>query len=274
MNAETMETRLRAAFGFKFAPFAKNLELDERFESGRLKKAREQLAYLASRRGIGLLASDPGLGKSTLLRGFLGSLSQATHCPVYVPFTNCATLDVFRQIAQGFGLTPPHRKGELMGQIQERLLKLSRAQKLRPVLVIDDAQLLTSRCLDELRLLTSFDMDARDELTLVLAGHPQLESNLRLAINEALAQRIVLRIQLRGLTREELEGYLSYRLTRAGRTDQLFEAEAIEALWVATHGVPRAVDGLAEQTLLLALAAKAKSIKAELVTQAAEERPL
>jgi type II secretory pathway predicted ATPase ExeA len=272
MSADTLETRLRAAFGFKTLPFAKNLDPDEHFEFPRLKKAREQLAYLATRRGIGLLASDPGLGKSTLLRNFLNTLSPPTHAPVYIPFANCATLDIFRQIAQGFGLVPAHRKADLLLQIQERLLKLARTQKLRPVLVLDDAQLLNARTLDELRLLTSFDLDSRDELTLLLAGHAQLESNLRLAINEALAQRIILRIQLRGLTREELADYLAYRLRRAGRTDQLFEPAAVEALAVATNGVPRLIDKLAEQALLLALNAKAKSVSAEMITQANEER--
>jgi type II secretory pathway predicted ATPase ExeA len=271
MSAKRTETRLRAAFGFTRLPFAKDLDPDEVFQTPRLERARQQLDYVASRHGIALLASEPGLGKSTLLRVFLDGLGRTTHAKAYLAFSNCATLDIFRQIAHLFGLTPAHRKADLMLQIQQRLLKLSRTQKLKPVLVIDDAHLLTARCLDELRLLTSFDVDARDDLTLVLAGHAQLQAHLALAINEALAQRIIMRIQLRGLTREEVEGYLAFRLARAGRTGQLFEPAAIEAVAVASGGIPRNVDRIAEGALLIALNKKAKSISAEHITQTQEE---
>jgi len=271
MSNKRTETRLRAAFGLTRLPFAKDLQADEVFATPRFKKARRQLEYLAARHGIALLASEPGLGKSTLLRAFLEGLGKSTHAKAYLSFSNCATLDIFRQIAHLFGLTPAHRKAELMRQIQQRLLKLSRNQKLKPVLIIDDAHLLTARCLDELRLLTNFDVDARDDLTLVLAGHAQLQAHLALAINEALAQRIILRIQLRALTREEVEGYLAFRLQRAGRDQALFEPAATEALAVASGGIPRNVDRIAEHALLVALNKKAKSVSAEAVTQAHEE---
>ncbi len=274
MNSKRLETQLRGAFGLTRLPFARDLEADEIFNTPRFDKALTDLQYLANRRGIGLVFSEPGLGKSTLLRVFLDGLPKATHAKAYLPFSNCATLDIFRQIAALFGLSPAHRKADLMRQIQDRLLKLARDQRRKPVLIVDDAHLLSARCLDELRLLTNFDVEARDELTLVLAGHVQLQTNLNLAINEALAQRVVLRIQMRPLNRDEVDAYLAFRLNRAGRADRLFEPDAVELLARASSGIPRNIDRIAEQALLIALRHKHKSVEQDDLTQAREEANL
>src|SRR5690606_8662203 len=141
----------------------------------------------------------------------------------------------------------------------------------QPILIVDDAHLLPTHVLDDLRLLTSFDQDSRDELTMILAGHPQLESNLRLAINEALAQRIVLRVRIRSLHPGEVEGYLIFRLELAGRSAKLFLPDAAEAIGRAARGIPRLVDRLAEHSMLIALRGKRSEIDAEVVTEAIDE---
>lgn len=128
---------------------------------------------------------------------------------------------------------------------------------------------------DLLRLIASgFDImptHRRADLTLLLAGHQQIESTLRLAVHEAFAQRIALRLRLTGWNREEVDHYILYRLEAAGRTAKLFLPDAVEAIFKASRGVPRLVDRLAEHSLLLALHKHEKDIDAELVTQALDE---
>ena len=273
MSDETqrLEARLRAFLGFKTLPFTKDLDPDRIFRTDVLDRALDRLRYLVDRRGAGAIFGAPGTGKSTLLRTFLDSLGKSTYAVCYLTHTTCATLDLYRDIARGFALQPSFRKADVMRDLKDRLLKLARVQKLRPVLVIDEAHLLPSTFLDELRLLASFDEDSRDELTVVLAGHPQLESNLRLAVNEALAQRLVLKIRLRSLHPQEVEAYLQFRLERAGRTAKLFLPDAIEAIARASRGIPRVVDRIAEHCLLLALRDRRKEIDAEIVTAAVDE---
>jgi type II secretory pathway predicted ATPase ExeA len=268
---QRLEARLRSFFGFKAIPFAKDLEPDQLFRTDVLDQALDRLRYLVDRRGAGAIFGAPGTGKSTLLRTFLDSLGKSTHAVCYLTHTTCATLDLYRDIARGFALQPSFRKADVMRDLKDRLLKLARVQKLRPVLVIDEAHLLPSNFLDEIRLLTSFDEDSRDELTVVLAGHPQLESNLRLAVNEALAQRLVMKIRLRSLHPKEVEAYLQFRLERAGRTARLFLPDAVEAVARASRGVPRLIDRIAEHALLLALRDRRKEIDAEIVTAAVDE---
>jgi general secretion pathway protein A len=266
-----LDTRLRSTFGLKRIPFSKDLEPDELFLTDFFTQSMDRLRYLVDRRGIGAVFGAPGTGKSTLLRAFLGGLGKAAYSVCYVSHSTCAVLDLFREIARGFAIEPRHRKADVIREVKDRILKLSRGQKVQPVLVVDDAHLLPTHVLDELRLVTSFDADSRDDLTVVLCGHPQLEANLRLAINEALAQRIVVRLHLRSLHPEEVDGYLRFRLELAGRTAKLFLPEASEAIARAARGIPRLVDRLAEHFMLIALRSKRTEIDTEVVTEAIDE---
>ena len=266
-----LETRLRSAFGVKRIPFGKDLEPDELFLTDSFTQSLDRLRYLIDRRGIGAVFGAPGTGKSTLLRAFVDGLGKAAYSVCYVSHSTCAVLDLFREIARGFAIEPRYRKADVIRDVKDRIVKLSRGQKIQPVLIVDDAHLLPTHVLDDLRLLTSFDGDSRDELTMVLCGHPQLESNLRLAINEALAQRIVLRVHTRSLRAEEVDGYLHFRLELAGRSAKLFLPDAIEAIARAARGIPRLVDRLAEHSMLLALRAKRIEIDADIVTEAIDE---
>jgi type II secretory pathway predicted ATPase ExeA len=270
-NHARLETKLRSVFGFKSLPFTKELQSHQVMRTEGFTEALDKLRYLVDRRGIGVIFGAPGTGKSTLLRMFLDSLGKATHTVCYVNDTTCTPLDLYRVIARAFQLAPPARKSDIIKDIKDRIVKLSRVQKTRAVLVIDEAQLLTAPFLDELRILTSFDKDASDDLTLILAGHPQLESSLRLAVNEALAQRIIIRIRLRSFHPQEVEGYITARLKIAGRTAKLFLPDAVEAIAKAARGVPRLIDRIAEQSLLIALKNKRKDIDAEIVTEAVDE---
>lgn len=266
-----LETKLRSAFGLKRIPFGKDLEPDELFLTDSFDQSLDRLRYLLDRRGIGAVFGAPGTGKSTLLRAFLDGLGKAAYSVCYVSHSTCAVLDLFREIARGFAIEPRYRKADVIREVKDRIVKLSRGQKIQPILIVDDAHLLPTHVLDDLRLLTSFDGDSRDELTMLLCGHPQLESNLRLAINEALAQRIVLRVRLRSLHADEVDRYLDFRLELAGRTAKLFLPDASEAIARAARGIPRLVDRLAEHSMLIALRAKQSEIDADIVTEAIDE---
>lgn len=271
MTDKKLMTRVRSVFGFTHQPFAKGLEADQLFRTDLFNQALDRLRYLCDRRGTGTVFGVPGTGKSTLLHSFLGSLGKTTHAICYVAFSSCSVIDLYRQIARGLQLEPRFRKADLADDIKERVLKLSRTQKLTVLVIVDDAHLMTSNVLDDLRLLTSFDGDSRDDLTLILAGQPQLESQLRLAVNEALAQRIVLKVRLRSLHPEEVSAYLAHRLEVAGRTAPLFETDAVEAIAKGSRGIPRLIDRLAEHSLLLALRDNKKEIDTDIVTEAIDE---
>ena len=158
--SERIETMLRAFFGLKTLPFLKPAATEEYLQTSSLTTGLDKLRYLVDRRGIGLLTGAPGTGKSTLLRAFISGLSKNTHCLSYIAHTTCCATDLLRLIAYGFDITPTHRRADCGRQIKDRILKLSRQNKIHPVLVIDEAHLLRGELLEELRIMTNFDGDA------------------------------------------------------------------------------------------------------------------
>jgi type II secretory pathway predicted ATPase ExeA len=253
---DRIETSLRAFFGLKSLPFMKSASSDEHLATSSVTAGLEKLRYLADRRGIAILTGAPGTGKSTLLRAFMESLPKSAFAVCYVAHTTCSCIDLLRLISRGFDITPPHSRAEVTRQLKERILK---------------GHLLTGSFLDELRILCNYDGDSHDDLTLLLAGHYQLESNLRLAVHEAFAQRVLFRIRLKGWDRDEVDKYIHFRLEKAGRTAKLFLPDAIEAIWKISRGVPRQVDRAAEHALLFALHHRKKEIDADIVSEIIQE---
>jgi len=269
-NMTRIANRLKSAFGFKNLPFTCDLD-GEYFVHPAFEDGLKKLRYVADRRGIAALIASAGVGKSTLIRSFMEDLGKTAFCVAYVPEATCAIVDLYRTIARGFDIEPGFRKADVCAQIKERLLALSRTRKVCPVLILDEAHLLNRAFFDELRILANFDADSKDEMMLLLSGQPQLETSLRLSINEALAQRIVVRVRLGGLDRNQVENYVGHRLQQAGRTASLFTEDGVEGLFRASRGVPRLIDRVAEASLLLALASKKKEIDADMVAEAVQE---
>lgn len=262
-------SKIKAVFGFSKLPFAK--ESIDIFEHKRFTKALESLEYLAERAGIGCLTAPPGSGKSVLISTFLENLSKTAYFPVYITHTTCSTLDLYRQILYGFGIEPVSRKSEMFRRLQDRLSDLAIGKRIRPIMIIDEAHRLAPAFFEEIRLFTNFECDRRDEMVVLLAGQPLLAQRLRLAVNEPLSQRIIVRATLKSLTAAETINYVNHRLKVVGRTAELFTPCGFEALYKASRGVPRVVDQIAERSILHAVKKKAKTIDAQIVSKVAIE---
>lgn len=274
---EEIAPKIQARFGFTRLPFRKDLRPDEWFPTEAMGHALGRLRYLVERCGIGCLTGDPGLGKSTVLRVFMASLNRGSHMVCDLTHTTCGVLDLTRALTRGFGLEPGVRRSDMFEAIKAQVVQLTGSRGFRVVLVVDESHLLPVGFLDELRILASFDSDGEDRLAIVLAGQLQLEATLRLAVNEAFAQRVVVRQRLEPWKRDEVGRYLQFRLARAGRNAKLFLPDAVEAIAKAAQGVPRLVDRLAEHALLLAYEGGRKEVDAALIEAALAEvdgRPL
>jgi len=151
---------------------------------------------------------------------------------------------------------------------QSRFTDWARQQ---PVLVVDEAQHLRSDVIEDLRLLTNFDMDTAPRLCLVLVGLTALRQRLSMAVHESMQQRLIVQHHLRGLTREELDPYLAHRLRLAGCELPLFDPPAIEALYQSARGLPRLINRIAHYALSAAAVEKARTVDAEHLARAVED---
>lgn len=259
----------RKHFGLTRHPFGKDLAPEDLFVSAANRELEVRLGHLLELRGIGLVTGEAGSGKTTLCRKVTSALHSGLYRVLYVPLTTGNVMDLYKCIAWELGLETLRSRAALYRCIQTEVTRTCLENKVRPVLVVDEAQHLRSDVLEDLRLLTNYDMDSQNRLCLLLVGQAELRRRLGMAVHEPLSQRIVVRHHLTGLTREELPQYLTHLLRLAGTELPLFEQPALEALFHATSGLPRKVNLLAHHTLNAA--AKARCATAEHVQAALPE---
>ncbi len=258
-------------FGFKHAPFSDNPEGKHLFSSEGWRQVKTRLELLTQHPGAGLLTGEVGAGKSTAARVFSAALNPSLYKILYVHFTNGSALDLLRQIALSLDLEPAHFRGDLVRQISAAIVHLNRSKKQHPILICDEAHLLPHPALEQLPLLLNFEMDSSRYLTLLLIGQPLLRRTLSLQIHEALRQRIGVHYHLEGLTREELDVYLTQQLKASGVAQPLFDETARQGLYQVTKGIPRKVNKLALTALRLAAERKLQMVDEAVLLDATTE---
>ncbi|HET8798135.1 MAG TPA: AAA family ATPase, partial [Thermoanaerobaculia bacterium] len=174
----------------------------------------------------------------------------------------------------GLEIEPARFRNELLDQLHTRLYELYEAGR-EPVLILDEAQLIPSKAtFDEIRLLTNFQLDDQNLLSVVLIGQPELEARLEREAYSALRQRIGMRYSLGPLSLQETIDYVEHRIRVAGGTRNPFLAEAMAEIHALSGGIPRLINTIATTALLDAFGEDAESIDAARIAAAAREHRL
>ena len=258
-------------FAFARLPFENDLHTDELFQSNAHREAEVRLKHLVELRGIGLLTGEVGSGKTTVCRHVTAGLHPGLHRVYYVSLTTGNVLDMYKSIAWELGLPTERSRATAYRAIRNEISRLVKKAKLLPVLIVDEAQHLRNDVLEDLRLLTNFNMDAERRLCLLLVGLTELRRRLAMAVHESLSQRLIVRHHIGSLSRDELDDYLTHRLRLAGCELPLFEPPAAEALFQASRGLPRPINRIAHYALSAAALAKARTVDAEHMQHALDE---
>lgn len=258
-------------FALTHYPFEHTIAGEDLFASATQKEAEARLTHLLHLRGIGLVTGEAGSGKTTTCRKVAASLHPGLYRVFYIPLSTGNVMDMYKSIAWELGLPAERNRASAYRLIRTEISRLCVEAKQLPVLIVDEAHHLRNDVLEDLRLLTNYAMDSENRLCLLLVGLTELRRRLAMAVHESLAQRLVVRHHLGGLTREELPEYLAHRLRLAGCELPLFEPAAIEILFQATHGMPRKVGRLAHFALTAAAQQGARTATVEHMQVALEE---
>jgi general secretion pathway protein A len=227
-------------------------------------------------KGMATLTGEAGTGKTTVLRAVLTAMSAASVKVSYVPVPTLTPAEFLEFILLQFGLLNLARanKAERL-LLFERFLLSSQEKNQTSLLIVDEAHKLSKELLEEIRLLTNFDTRAGMLLQIVLAGQSELDELLRESDLGQFKQRIAYRFSLHGLTGDEVEAYIAHRWSRAGGSPAPpFDAEAIRHIALYSGGIPRLINAICDNTLVMAFADNAPVVTAAGVHEAARDLDL
>ena len=169
------------------------------------------------------------------------------------------------------GYEPTCKKSANIKIIQKAIIDYADNKKMTPVIIFDEANYLSSSFLNDLKMILNFRMDSYDRFVVLLVGLPVLVSNLHVAAQEPLRQRIIMNYTFDGMDREEVKEYISGKLEKAGGSRNIFDEGAIQAICNITHCNPRLIDNLMTYSLMIAASSHTQRITPEIVEQASLE---
>jgi len=251
-----------AHFGLNEPPF--NVTPDSRFVymSRHHQAALSSMKYGIERRsGFIQVTGEIGAGKTTLSRMLLQQIGEKVHTsPVFNP--KLSEMELLQVIVEDFGLKPVSKKRKGYFDALNRFLLEESSKGFNAVLIIDEAQLLSLRALEQVRLLSNLETASQKLLQIILMGQPELREVLDRRDLKQLKQRIAIRCHLPELNLDEVGHYIRHRLSVAGVSREIFVPEAIRRIHELSSGIPRVINILADRALLAAFAAGVQSVDA------------
>ena len=260
-------------FGLSGAPFQLNPDPAFYFDSRGHSNA---LAYLRfgvyQGEGFIVVTGEIGAGKTTLVRALLEGLDADRIVAAQVVSTQLESGDLLRSIITAFGIPAQGTtKSQLLATLESFLTALA-AKKRRALLVIDEAQNLGREAIEELRMLSNFQLGNHALLQSFLIGQPELRKLIESPSMEQLRQRIIASCHLGPLDGKETRAYVEHRLHHVGWKDRpRFDSAAFDAIHQWTEGIPRRINLLCNRLLLSAFLGNQEALTAELVDRTGRE---
>jgi general secretion pathway protein A len=255
-----------AFYGLREQPFRVTPDPRFLYRNPAIDEAVAALSYgIAQRKGFLSLVGEVGTGKTTLLRHLLDSVPPTTQT-VFILYPTVQFEEMLEHILHELGI-PTDGAGKFvkLQRLHEFLIEHTRAGG-NAAILIDEAQDLDGRVLEELRLLSNLETGTEKILQILLAGQPELERKLAQAELRQLRQRIALHVRLRAFTPAEVAAYIRARLQRAGAQDgALFAPDALARIADVTAGIPRVVNVLCDAALVTGFAEGARQISRAII---------
>jgi general secretion pathway protein A len=240
-------------YGLSSKPFQLNPDPSFYFGSKQHSRAKAYLEYGVSRHeGFVVITGEIGAGKTMTLRALIEGLHGSNVVTGHLVTTQLDAEDTLRMVGSAFGFKVKDvAKSELLVTLEAFLLSQT-SQGKRCLLIVDEAQNLTPRAVEELRMLSNFQYGNQALLQTFLVGQPEFRKILQRPEMEQFRQRVSATCHIGPLDAEETRGYIEHRLKCAGSTGKpTFDAEAFEAIHKASHGIPRRINALCDRLLLM-----------------------
>ncbi|MDD5194941.1 MAG: AAA family ATPase [Candidatus Omnitrophica bacterium] len=257
-------------YGLKSSPF--NITCDPQFfyESASHKEALSMLLYgIAEKKGIILITGEVGTGKTTLCKTLLTKIPFNVKTSLILnPYFS--DVQLLQAIAEDFGLAPAKSRLDIVKKLNAFLIEVAHTGG-NAALIIDEAQDLTSRQLEQIRLLSNLETSQEKLLQIILVGQPELADKLNKYNLRQIYQRIIVKHNLFPLKEEEVKEYVQYRLQKAGETSITILPESFKVIYEFSKGTPRLINILFDRALLCGFVREKKVFDEEIFRACIEE---
>lgn len=262
-----------AFYGLTVKPFQLNPAPEFYFAS---KQHRRVMAYLEygvhQNEGFIVVTGEVGAGKTTIVRGLLAALDKTKVVAAQLVSTQLDADDTLRMVAAAYGVRfKDLAKAELLLSLEAFFVDIAR-RGMRCLLIVDEAQNLTPRAVEELRMLSNFQFESHALLQTFLVGQPEFRTIMLSPQMTQLRQRVIAGCHLGPLDREDVGAYIQHRLKCAGSTgDPTFDDAAYEAVFKASASIPRRINAICDRLLLMGFLTSKKAFTGADVDEVAAE---
>ncbi len=239
------------SYGLNRSPFNITSDAEVFFEASSHKEALAVLTYgIHEKKGIILISGEVGTGKTTLCKALLNRLGPKVRTSLILnPYFS--EVQLLQAIVEDFGLGFEKKtRLDIINKLNSFLVDISSKGE-NAVLIIDEAQNLTNRQLEQVRLLSNLETSKNKLLQIVLSGQPELIEKLDKFQLRQIRQRIFVKHNLLPLRKEEIKNYIEFRLQKVNANNIEILPESYEVIYEFSRGIPRLINMLCDRALLL-----------------------
>lgn len=261
----------RKYYGMAVNPFDKDIRPSDSYPTKDMVEMSGRLDYINGHPGIALFTSGPGQGKTFTVRCFSEKLNPNLTKFYYICLSTVTNMEFYRQLCTSLGLEPKQKKTAMFRLLQDYFTMMSTDKRIHCIICLDEAQYLNDSILKDIKMLMNFEMDSRNNFSLILLGQPILCATLQHQPHEALRQRISVNYRFNGISEKEAVDYVKNRMGLVNASEKIFDEGALITAYGSCEGSLRRLNLILTKALTIGAQNSRQNIDSDIILAAVND---